>query len=115
VKGPVEITHPIPDGVDCVTATVVASHTPVAFSILQDDARLGPDNWVLVMGAAGELGSTGIQAAQHLGARIIAATGADECVRAAGALGADFGVNYRSQGLTAEVWRMTGRHGVNVV
>jgi NADPH:quinone reductase-like Zn-dependent oxidoreductase len=64
--------------------------------MLQDNARLGPDNWVLVMGASGELGSAGIQAAQHLGARVIATTGADECVRAAGALGADFGINYHS-------------------
>jgi len=115
VKVPVEITHPIPDGVDFVTATVVARHAPVAFSLLRDDARLGAGDWVLVMGASGGLGAAGVQAAKSLGARVIAAAGADERVRAAVELGADFGVNYRSQDLTAEVRRITGGHGADVV
>ncbi len=115
VKVPAELTHPIPDGIDFVTATVVARHAPVALSMLRDDARLGPDDWVLVMGAAGGLGSAGIQAAKHLGARVIAAAGADERVRAAVDLGADVGINYRRQDLTAEVRRITGGRGVAVV
>jgi NADPH:quinone reductase-like Zn-dependent oxidoreductase len=115
VAVPAEVTHPIPDGVDFVTATVVARHAPVALSMLRDDARLRPDDWVLVMGAAGGLGSAGIQAAKHLGARVIAAAGADARVRAAVELGADVGINYRTQDLTAEVRRITGGRGVNVV
>lgn len=115
VKLPVEATHPIPDGLDFVTATVVARHAPVAFSILRDDARLGPEEWVLVMGAAGGLGSAGVQAAKHLGAKVIAAAGADERVRAAVDLGADFGINYRRQDLTEETRRITGGRGVDVV
>jgi NADPH:quinone reductase-like Zn-dependent oxidoreductase len=115
VKVPVAVTHPVPEGVDFVTATVVARHAPVAFSMLRDDARLGPGDWVLVMGAAGGLGSAGIQAAKCLGARVIAAAGADERVRAAVDLGADVGINYRTQDLTAEARRITGGRGVNVV
>lgn len=115
VKVPAEVTHPIPDGVDFVTATVVSRHAPVAFSLLRDDAKLGPEEWVLVMGASGGLGSAGIQAAKYLGARVIAAAGADERVRAAVELGADSGINYRTQDLTGEVRRITGGRGVNVV
>ncbi|MGH7392155.1 MAG: zinc-binding dehydrogenase [Candidatus Rokuibacteriota bacterium] len=115
VKVPVEITHPIPDPVDFVTATVVARHAPVAFSMLRDDARLGRGDWVLVMGASGGLGAAGIQAAKYLGARVIAAAGADERVRAAVDLGADVGINYRTQDLTAEVRRITGGRGADVV
>ncbi len=115
VKVPAENTHPIPDSLDFVTATVVSRHAPVAFSMLRDDARLGPEDWVLVMGASGGLGSAGVQAAKHLGARVIAAAGADERVRAAVDLGADHGINYRTQDLTAEVRRLTGGRGVNVV
>ena len=115
VKVPAEVTHPLPEGVDFVTATVVARHAPVAFSMLRDVAKLGADEWVLVMGASGGLGSAGIQAARYLGAKVIAAAGADDRVRAAVELGADFGVNYRSQDLTAEVRRITGGRGVNVV
>jgi NADPH:quinone reductase len=115
VKVPAEITHPIPDGVDFVTATVVARHAPVALSLLRDQARLAAGDWVLVMGASGGLGAAGVQAAKSLGARVIAAAGADERVRAAVELGADAGVNYRSQDLTAEVRRITGGHGADVV
>ena len=112
---PAEVTHPIPGDVDFVTATVVARHAPVAFSMLRDDARLRAEEWVLIMGASGGLGSAGIQAAKYLGAKVIAAAGADARVRAAVDLGADYGINYRTQDLGDEVRRITAGRGVNVV
>lgn len=115
VKVPVACTHPIPDGVDFPVATVVARHAPVAFSMLRDVAGLKSGDWVLVMGASGGLGSAGIQVAKYLGARVIAAAGADERVAAALALGADAGVNYRTQNLTEEAMRITAKRGVDVV
>lgn len=115
VKVPARITHPIPDQVDFATATLVSRHAPVAYSMLRDDARLKPEEWVLIMGAAGGLGSAGIQAAKFLGAKVIAGAGTDAHVRAAVDLGADYGVNYRTDDLTAEVKKITGGRGVNVV
>lgn len=115
VTVPADAAHPIPDQVDFVTATVVSRHAPTAFSMLRDHAKVRPDEWVLVMGAAGGLGSAGVQAAKNLGARVIAAAGADERVRAAIDLGADAGVNYRSRDLANEVRRITGGRGVDVV
>jgi len=112
---PAEVTHPIPDAVDFVTATIVSRHGPTAFSMLRDHARVKAGDWVLVMGAAGGLGSAGIQAAKYFGARVIAAAGADERVRAAVDLGADAGVNYRTQDLEQEARRITGGWGVDVV
>ena len=105
----------VPDGVDLATANIIARHAPTAFHLLRDHAKLEPGEWVLVMGAAGGLGSAGVQAAKYLGARVIAAAGADERVKAAVDLGADAGVNYRSQDLTAEAMRITEGRGVNVV
>jgi NADPH:quinone reductase-like Zn-dependent oxidoreductase len=115
VKVPASATHPVPDGLDFVTATVVARHAPTALSMLRDVARLAPGEWVLVMGASGGLGIAGIQVARDLGARVIAAAGADERVRAAVDLGAEAGINYRAQDLTAEVRRLTEGRGVDVV
>ena len=115
VKVPVDITHPVPEGLDFVTATVVARHAPTALSMLRDVARLAADEWVLVMGASGGLGVAGIQVAKSLGAKVIAAAGADERVRAAVDLGADFGINYRAQDLTEETRRITLGRGVDVV
>jgi NADPH:quinone reductase-like Zn-dependent oxidoreductase len=114
-KVPASITHLIPEGVDYTTATVVTRHAPMAFHLLRDRIKVKEGEWVLVMGAAGGLGSAGVQVAKYLGAKVIAAAGADERVKVAMDLGADAGVNYRSGYLTAEVMRITERRGVDVV
>ncbi len=115
VKVPARVTHLVPEGLDFQTATVVGRHGPLAFTQLRDRAKVKPGEWVLVMGAAGGLGSTEVQVAKYLGAKVIAAAGSDARVDAAIALGADAGVNYRAQDLTAEVRRITNGAGVNVV
>jgi NADPH:quinone reductase-like Zn-dependent oxidoreductase len=115
VKVPETTTHLVPEGIDFVTATVVTRHAPTAFHLLRDRARLTAGEWVLVMGASGGLGSAGVQAAKFIGAQVIAAAGADERVQAVVDLGADAGINYRAQDLTAEVMRITGGRGVDVV
>jgi len=115
VKVPVQATHVIPPELDWMTAAVIARHAPLAFTQLRERAKVKPGEWVLVMGAAGGLGSIAVQAAKHLGANVIAAAGNDARVDAARRLGADAGVNYRTQDLTAEVRRITDGRGVNVV
>ncbi len=115
VRVPVDTTHLIPNGLDFMTAAVVARHAPLAFTQLRDRANVKPGEWVLIMGAAGGLGSIAVQAAKLLGARVIAAAGSDAGVNAAKQLGADESVNYRTQELTAEARRITGGAGVNVV
>jgi NAD(P)-dependent dehydrogenase (short-subunit alcohol dehydrogenase family) len=105
----------VPDSLDFATATVVSRHTPTAFTLLRDRAKLQLGEWVLVMGAAGGLGSAGVQVAKHLGAKVIAAAGAAERVKVGLDLGADAGVNYRAQDLTMEALRITAGRGVDVV
>ena len=108
-------TTAVPAGLDFPTATVVSRHTPLALTLLRDRGAVAPGDWVLVMGASGGLGSAGVQVARHLGARVIAAAGADERVQVGLDLGAEAGVNYRTGDLTAQVARITGGAGVNVV
>jgi NADPH:quinone reductase-like Zn-dependent oxidoreductase len=115
VKAIADNTTIVPEGLDFPTATVVARHAPTAFHLLQDHAKVQPGEWVLVMGAAGGLGSAGVQVAKYLGAKVIAAAGSDERVKVGLDLGADGGVNYRTQDLTTEAIRLTGGTGINVV
>jgi NADPH2:quinone reductase len=115
VKVPARTTFLVPDAVDFATATVVARHAPLAFSMLRDKARVQPGEWVLAMGAAGGLGSAAVQAAKYLGAKVIAAAGADARVKAAMELGGDAGINYRAADLTAEARRITEGKGVDIV
>jgi NADPH:quinone reductase len=107
-------TFIVPANLDFATATIVSRHAPLAFSMLRDKAKVAPGDWVLVMGAAGGLGSAAVQVAKYLGAKVIAAAGSDDRVAAARDLGADAGVNYRAADLTAEARRIAGR-GVDVV
>jgi NADPH2:quinone reductase len=115
VKVPASTVQIVPDALDFITAAVVGRHGPLAFTQLRDRAQVKPGEWVLVMGASGGLGSTLVQAAKYLGARVIAAAGSDGRVAAAVQLGADEGINYRRQDLTAEARRITNGAGVNVV
>jgi NADPH:quinone reductase len=112
---PERCTFLVPDNLDFPTATVVARHAPLAFSMLREKAKVVPGEWVLVMGAAGGLGSAAVQVAKYLGAKVIVAAGSDERVKAALALGGDAGVNYRSGDLTAEARRIAGGKGVDIV
>lgn len=105
----------IPGNLSFAEASIIARHFPTAFNLLENKADLKADEWVLIMGAAGALGACLVQLAKHVGARVIAAAGSDERVRACLHNGAEFGVNYRTQDLAAEVRRISGGHGVDVV
>jgi NADPH:quinone reductase-like Zn-dependent oxidoreductase len=106
----------VPDGLNFQQAAVVMRHAPTAWKLLTDGAELKPNETVLIMGAAGNLGSIGIQIAKNvIGATVIAAAGSDERVKVGLDLGADHGVNYNKQDIHAEVMRITGGKGVNVL
>jgi len=115
VSVPLESCIPMPAGVDAAKAAVLLRHFPTAFQLLDDKAGLEAGEWILVMGAAGGLGGAGIQAAKLMGATVIAGAGSAERVDAGRRLGADYGIDYRAADLTAEVMRLTGGRGVDVV
>ena len=92
VKVPASTVQIVPDTLNFITAAVVGRHGPLAFTQLRDRAQVKPGEWVLVMGAAGGLGSALVQAAKYLGARVIAAAGSEARVAAAIELGADEGI-----------------------
>jgi NADPH:quinone reductase len=106
----------LPDGLDFHHAAVVTRHVPTAWNLLFNVAELKAGETVLVMGAGGNLGSIGIQIAKNvIGATVIAAAGSDDRVALGRALGADHAINYNAHDLTAEVMKLTGGKGVNVL
>ncbi len=115
VKVPAAIAVPIPDNLDFAEAAAVLRHGPMAHQLLFDLGGLQAGETVLVMGAAGGLGATGIQVAKAAGATVIAAAGSDERVAVGLELGADHGVNYAECDLTEAVMELTGAEGVHLV
>lgn len=114
-KAPAAATCVVPKGVSFADACVLARHAPVAWNLLVHLGKVKPGEWVLVMGAAGNLGSIGIQLAKNLGAQVIACAGSDERAAIGRALGADYTINYNKSDLKAEALRITGGHGVDLV
>ena len=76
-------------------------------------AKLKAGEWVLIMGAGGNLGSIGIQIAKNvIGATVIAAAGSRRPRAELGLdLGADYGINYNTQDIRAEVHEDHRRQG----
>ncbi len=115
VTVPERNAFPIADHLSFAEGTIITRHFPMAFNLLIGKTTVQRGEWVLVMGAAGALGSCCVQVAKMCGARVIAAAGADDRVVQAIEYGADYGVNYRRQDLTQEVMQMTANEGVDVL
>jgi len=80
-----------------------------------DRARLQPGETLLVHGGSSGIGVTAIQLAKAFGATVIVTVGNAEKAAACRALGADHAIDYKTQDFVAEVLRLTGGQGANVV
>jgi NADPH2:quinone reductase len=106
----------LPPKLDFHHAAVVMRHVPTAWNLLVNVAELEAGETVLIMGAGGNLGSIGVQIAKNvIGAKVIAGAGSDDRVTMGRDLGADHAVNYNTCDLAAEVMRLTGGKGVDVL
>jgi NADPH:quinone reductase len=106
---------PVPKGLSFVEA---ASLPETFFTVWQNVftiARLQPGETLLVQGGSSGIGVTAIQLAKASGCRVIVTAGSDEKCAACVALGADHGINYKTQDFVAEVKRLTGGRGADVV
>ncbi len=86
-----------------------------AWQMLIDRARVRPGETVLVVAAGSGVGVAAIQIAKLHGARVLAAASTDAKLAAARALGADETINLTTGDLVAEVKRLTGRRGADII
>jgi NADPH2:quinone reductase len=82
---------------------------------LKQRARLQAGETVLVLGAAGGVGLAAVEIAKAMGARVIAGASTPEKLEVARRYGADELIDYSAQDLKAEVKRLTGGKGVDVI
>ncbi|MBI3880708.1 MAG: zinc-binding dehydrogenase [Verrucomicrobia bacterium] len=105
----------LPAGVDFQASAALTLAGSTALHMLTDRACVRPGDWVLAMGGASGVGSAAIQIAKHLGARVVS-TGRTEAKRElARQLGAEAVVNTDAPDWPAEVRRLTGKRGVDLV
>src|SRR5436190_23474118 len=106
---------PVPKGLSALEAASLPETFFTVWSNVYDRARLAPGESLLVQGGSSGIGVTAIQMAHAMGNRVFATAGSDEKVAACVRLGADKGINYRTQDFLGEIKAATGGKGVDVV
>jgi len=106
---------PLPPGFPFEDAAAFLCTYATSHHALLDRAALQPGETVLVLGAAGGVGTAAIQIAKAAGARVIAATSSDEKNARCLALGADAVINYSRGQLREELKTLTEGRGPDVI
>lgn len=106
---------PIPAGLSDIEAAALPETFFTVWQNVFHIARLKAGETLLVQGGSSGIGTTAIGLAKAIGASVIVTAGSDDKVAACVKLGADHGINYRTQDFVAEVQRITGGKGVDVV
>ncbi|MBI3931784.1 MAG: zinc-binding dehydrogenase [Acidobacteria bacterium] len=115
VRCPASNVIPLPDGIGFEEAAAFPLVFLTAWRMLVTRARVRLGEDVLVWAAGSGVGMAAVQVAKLFGARVIATAGTDAKLERARQLGADEVVNHRTADVVAEVRRLTGRKGVDVV
>jgi NADPH:quinone reductase-like Zn-dependent oxidoreductase len=106
---------PIPDNLTFEEAAAVPLVFLTAWHMLMGRAKLQPGEDVLVLAASSGVGSAAIQIARLFQCRVIATAGGQDKLAKARELGADDVIDHYAQDISAEVRRLTGKRGVDVV
>ncbi len=105
----------VPEGVDAgAAAAMLIAFTTAHVSLLRR-AGLAPGETLLVLGAAGGVGTAAIEVGKVVGARVIAAVGSPGKAAVCRALGADEVVDLSARPLADAVLELTGGRGADVV
>ena len=116
---PAKLCMPLPDGFSAVDAAAFIMTYATSWHALMDRAHLQSGETVLVLGAAGGVGTAAIQLAKAAGARVIAAASSDDKCALCRAQGADDVINYTTHApdgsLRDEIKRLTNGKGPDVV
>ncbi|WP_204519136.1 quinone oxidoreductase family protein [Brevibacillus fulvus] len=111
-----QLTFPLPDGIDQMTAAACPIVAFTAYKLLADVARLQAGETVLIHAAAGGVGTTAIQLAKLLGAsQVIGTVGSKQKVDSALEAGADQVVVYTEGDFAQSVNDWTSGAGVDVI
>lgn len=106
---------PLPPGMPWDDAAAFAFTYGTSHHALMDRAALQPGETVLVLGAAGGVGTAAVQIAKAAGARVIAGVSSDEKAALCLKIGADAAINYSTQTLRDALKTLTEGKGPDVV
>jgi NADPH2:quinone reductase len=112
---PAKLCMPLPAGFPAVDAAAFIMTYATSHHALVDRAALKAGETVLVLGAAGGVGTAAIQIAKAMGAKVIAAASTDEKCALCKSLGADATINYSTENLRDALKTLTEGKGPDVI
>lgn len=115
VRGKASNVFPIPEGITFVQAAATMMTFGTSYHALVNRAQLKAGETLMVLGAAGGVGTAAIQIGKALGAKVIAAASNDEKLEYCKRLGADLTINYSNENLKEKAKELTQDRGVDVI
>ena len=112
---PAALCMPLPAGFPMVDAAAFIMIYATSHHALVDRAQLKAGETVLILGAAGGVGTSAIQIAKACGARVIAAASSDDKCALCASIGADATINYTSSNLRETIKTLTAGKGPDVI
>lgn len=106
---------PLPPEFPLVDAAAFIMIYATSHHALVDRAKLKTGETVLILGAAGGVGTSAIQIAKAMGARVIAAASTQEKCDLCTTIGADATINYSTENLRDAVKALTEGKGPDVI
>lgn len=109
------VLAPLPDAFDLDMAAAFICTYATSQHALLDRGQLQAGETVLVLGAAGGVGTAAIQLAKAAGARVIAAASSAEKCRRCLEIGADHAIDLSNQDLRVTLKELTGGRGPDLI
>jgi putative PIG3 family NAD(P)H quinone oxidoreductase len=106
---------PIPKGLSALEAASLPENYVTVWNNLIDRGRLRQGEKALVHGGTSGIGLAAIQLAKQFGATVFTTAGSDDKTAFCRSVGADHAINYRTKDFVAEIARITGKSGVDVI
>ena len=106
---------PVPSGLSLLEAASLPENYFTVWHNVFERGALERGETLLVHGGSSGIGLTAIQLAKALGSQVITTVGSAAKAEACRRLGADHALNYREHDFVAEVAKITGKRGADVV
>lgn len=106
---------PVPKGLGMAEAAALPETFFTVWQNVFDRARLKAGETILIHGGSSGIGTTAIQMAKAMGARVLATAGSDEKCAACKKLGADRAINYNTEDFVEVVQAETKKKGADVI
>ena len=110
-----ELCLPIPSGFNFIQAAAIPETYFTVWSNIFDRAQLKQNETLLIHGGSSGIGTTAIQLAKALGAKVFITAGTTEKCNFCTNLGADLAINYKEQDFVSEIKHKTKDLGVDVI